>query len=60
MEGRMEGRMEGLQEGQLENTFKVIRKATMLGVDANTIAQMVELPLAEVVRIMETVRRGQA
>ena len=57
LEGRLEGRAEGRVEGRVEATYKLVKGALKLGMDAKTIASTFELDLKEVETIVDVLRQ---
>jgi predicted transposase/invertase (TIGR01784 family) len=54
---RLEGRLEGRTEGRVEATYKFVKGALKLGMDAKTIASTFELDIKEVEAIINVLRQ---
>lgn len=54
---RLEGRLEGRTEGRIETTYKFVKGALKLGMDAKTIASTFELDVKEVESIINVLRQ---
>lgn len=53
MDGREEGLKEGLKEGRAEATVSAVRKMAAAGITSENIAEILELPLPEVARMLQ-------
>ena len=57
---RLEGRLEGRVEGRIETTYKLVKGALKLGMDAKTIANTFELDVNEVESIINLLRQEKS
>lgn len=54
---KLEGRLEGREEGRAEVTYKTVKGALKLGMDAKTIADTFEMDIREVNKIIQAIQQ---